>query len=405
MKIGILGGTFNPMHIGHMEMAIQAKKHLSLDEVWIMPCGTPPHKEGDIVLSRIHRFKICELFCEGEEGIVVSYEEYNRLTPNYSYQTLAYLRENHPHDEFVFLIGQDSLLYFDSWKSPQKIVKYATIGVFMRNSHKGGTTDYNQKICLEKIASLKEMIGGDYILIPYEPTDISSTQIRAYIADHPDPEAVREYILKYTKIKACDYIMSHDLYKTPVKYDYNAIEKELKKQLKPSRYTHTLGVCYTACALAMRWGVSVDKCRIAGLLHDCAKYMSKEELFDYASAHDITLSEAEKIAPQLIHAKVGAFMAKDTYGITDEDVLHAISVHTTGCPDMNLYDEIIFVSDYIEPNREPVPHLEEIRNMAFSDLEMAVRMILKNTIFYLKETNAYIDPTTQETLDYYEKEQ
>ena len=403
MKIGILGGTFNPIHMGHMDMAKKALITLSLDEVWLMPCGTPPHKEGTRVLSRIHRFAMCELMCKDEPQIRVSYMEYPLLTPNYSYQTLETIKKNHPGDTFFFLMGEDSLLYLDAWKEPKRLVSACEIGVFLRPALVSDKNDAIQK-CEEKIRTLKETIGGTYHLIPFVPTKISSTKIREQISGKADIKSILPALKQYLGEDVTHYLIQKDLYKESMHYDYTSIEKDLKRKLKPSRYAHTLGVCYTACSLGMRYGLDVDKCRIAGLLHDCAKYMSKEEMREVLLRHDISVSEAYEKAPQLMHAAVGKILAKETYGITDADVLHAILVHTTGCPQMNAYDEVIFISDYIEPNRTEAPHLNEIRQMAFCDKNLAIRMILKDTMDYLKEKDAYLDPATQETYLYYEKE-
>ncbi|MBP3209817.1 MAG: bis(5'-nucleosyl)-tetraphosphatase (symmetrical) YqeK [Oscillospiraceae bacterium] len=181
------------------------------------------------------------------------------------------------------------------------------------------------------------------------------------------------------------------------------IREKLKKKLKPSRYEHTLGVCYTAVALAMRWGADLEKAELAGLLHDCAKRWSNEEIIYQCEKRDIPLTEGERSAPAVIHAKLGAWMAENKYGVNDPEVLSAIAVHTTGKPGMSLLDKIIYVSDFIEPGRKQLENLDEFRKLAFTDLEEAFFRICENILQYLERTGSVIDPASRDTYEYYLK--
>ena len=181
------------------------------------------------------------------------------------------------------------------------------------------------------------------------------------------------------------------------------IRKKVKKKLEKERYEHTKGVMYTAASLAMANGSDIKQAMFAGLLHDCAKCIPNEEKLALCKKYDIPVSKFELDSPYLLHAKLGAFLAQKEYDITDAEILHAIEVHTTGAPDMSLLDKIIFVADYIEPNREKAPHLTAIRRLAFSNLDACVAQILKDTLDYLKKRGGSIDPQTQETFDFYRK--
>lgn len=187
--------------------------------------------------------------------------------------------------------------------------------------------------------------------------------------------------------------------------DWNrtGIEARLKKELDKSRFRHTVGVMYTAGCLAMRYGQNMEQAMLAGLLHDCAKCIEDEEKLKLCKKNQLQISEVEKENPFLLHAKLGALFAKKTYGVTDEEILHAIEVHTTGAPAMNMLDKIIFVSDYIEPNRDKAPNLMEIREVAFEDIERALLMILKDTLSFLGTKKGALDPRTKETYEYYNK--
>ena len=179
--------------------------------------------------------------------------------------------------------------------------------------------------------------------------------------------------------------------------EFCKIQKKLKKELDKDRFEHTLGVMYTAACLAMRYGCDMEQARMAGLLHDCAKCIPDDEKKKLCEKYHIELSDAEKKNSFLIHAKLGAVLAKKEYDINDEEILHAISVHTTGAPRMNLLDKIIFVADYIEPNRNKAKNLGKIRALAFENLDVCMLSILEDTLLYLKDGRREIDPMTKET--------
>ncbi len=179
------------------------------------------------------------------------------------------------------------------------------------------------------------------------------------------------------------------------------IRKSMEKSLDSKRYEHTLGVEYTAAALAMRYGASIKDAQLAGLLHDCAKCLSDDKRLSICEKHNISISEYERRNPSLLHAKVGSFLAMEEYEVTDSDIIHAILNHTTGRPGMSLLEKIIFVADYIEPGRDKAANLDEIRQMAFVSLDAALLRILQDTLLYLESTGEEIDPMTRRTYDYY----
>lgn len=180
------------------------------------------------------------------------------------------------------------------------------------------------------------------------------------------------------------------------------IRKKLKKELDKERYEHTKGVMYTAGCLAMSYGLSVEQAMLAGLLHDCAKCMSNSDKIKLCEKNKIEISEIERENPTLLHAKAGAILAKTKYDVKDQEVLHAICVHTTGEPDMSLLDKIIYVADYIEPKRDRAPRLAEIRQLAFSDLNACIAEILYDTLHFLEGKKGSIDPATQCTYEFYQ---
>ena len=183
------------------------------------------------------------------------------------------------------------------------------------------------------------------------------------------------------------------------------IQEKLKKVQNERRYEHTLGVAYTATCLAYRYGEDPEKARLAGLLHDCAKHLSGEKALEMCAKYDLPVNNIEKNNPFLLHGKVGALIAQKKFNVDDEDILNAITYHTTGRPGMSLLEKIIYVSDYIEPNRDFASNLDTVRNLAFENLDMALMKILEDILKHLLDKNLPTDPMTQKTFDYYIKEQ
>lgn len=190
--------------------------------------------------------------------------------------------------------------------------------------------------------------------------------------------------------------MNEDLYQ---------LEKKLGDLLPKKRYFHSLGVMTTAFSMALVFGADSEKATIAGLLHDCAKYMTGEEMLKECIANGVPVKQVEMLKPDLLHAKLGAYYAKTVYNIEDEEILSAITWHTTGKPDMTVLEKIIFVSDYLEPNRSSsgIPNLNDVRKLSFRNLDEAVLQILGDTIAYLTETGKLIDETTADTYDFYKR--
>lgn len=179
------------------------------------------------------------------------------------------------------------------------------------------------------------------------------------------------------------------------------VRKQLESRLDPMRYEHSVSVSYICVALAMRYGYDIYKAELAGLLHDCAKRFSDPVLIKKCQKHGILLTEDELRAPAVIHARYGAWMAEHKYGIQDQEILSAISCHTTGKPEMGLLDKILYVADYIEPRRDKADNLTAMRALAFRDLDQAVYELLLSTLDYLGKKGCYIDAATQRAYEYY----
>ena len=183
--------------------------------------------------------------------------------------------------------------------------------------------------------------------------------------------------------------------------DLEKYQKKLQRYMDKSRYQHTLGVMYTAASLAMAYQYDIDKAMFAGLLHDCAKNVPHDKKLELCKKYQVEVTDIERENPFLLHAKVGAIIARKKYHVKDEEILHAIAVHTTGAPNMNTLDMILFIADYIEPGRDKAKNLGQVRKMAYQNLEHTVEKILSDTLNYLNGKSGRIDPTTELTYQYY----
>lgn len=183
------------------------------------------------------------------------------------------------------------------------------------------------------------------------------------------------------------------------------IKADLKEKLPKKRYEHTLGVAYTAASLAMCYGEDMLKAELAGILHDVAKAKKSFELKDDMKGYIDPYTDGAYVAliadkaPQILHAVYAPYLAKKDYKIEDKDILSAIRWHTTGKKDMTMLEKIVFVADYIEPNRKKLPDLDRIRTLSFHDISEAVKVIAKSTIEYLGSQGMYIDKFTYELSD------
>lgn len=184
--------------------------------------------------------------------------------------------------------------------------------------------------------------------------------------------------------------------------NWNKIEEQLKEELDEYRFRHTLGVSYTAAALAMAYGSDVQKARLAGLLHDCAKAIPNSIRIPMCEENGISVTDIERENTSLLHSKLGVLVARRDYGVEDEDILGSIRWHTTGKPEMSLLEQIVYIADYIEPNRDYNMEIKsEIRKKAFTDPDLGCDAIMSEIVDYIKKSSKPMDEMTIKAYNYY----
>lgn len=392
-KIGILGGTFDPIHNGHIMIATEALKEYGLTKIILIPTGISYMKKG--VTDSFLRYEMVRLAAE-KNNFEISDVEIKREGNTYTCDTIAYFKEKYPESELYFIIGTDSLFSIEKWRNVNYIFENCTILCATRPGEYNEASVESAEIA--KANDLTQTLNAKIKFIHCTPMDISSTEIRCYRQNNPSDD-LRGLELPDNVAK---YILRQDLYNDKTE----EIHRLLKEDLKPKRLQHTFGVVDTAVLLAQQWGCSVENARLAALLHDCAKYLSKEEKCSLCAKYNVSINESELLNPELLHAKAGALLAYEKYKVRNPEVLSAIFYHTTGKPDMSLLEQIIFVADYIEPGRTHSDKLSIYRQKVFDDLNYVTAKILKDTVKYLKkqaDKNMIIDPLTQKTYEFYKK--
>ena len=384
-RIGIFGGTFNPVHIGHIQAAKQALTALHLDRVLLIPDHIAPHKElptgSPTPQQRLDMLRIAVQDCPGLE---ISDIELRREGVSYTYLTIQELKQLYPHDQLVLLMGTDMFTSFDSWRNPEEILKNASLGVFCRGDKKEKQAIAAKKERMEAMGAQVELAHNDVIAI-------SSTQMRRLLAFRCAgsflPEGVLEYIREYR------------LYNTRAQWKnlpMEALEPIVLSLLNPNRVAHVLGCRDTAVALAKRWGADETNAARAGILHDITKAIDGPLQLTLCEAYGKILDDFSRKYPKTLHALTGSLVAERIFG-ENKAVVDAIAYHTTGKADMNLLEMIIYVADYMEPNRD-FPGVETLRQLAFSDIQAALRLGLEMTMEHLKEQGSEVSPASREAL-------
>ena len=389
-RIGIMGGTFNPIHTGYIRMALAAKEQAGLDRVLVVPTGNPPHKQEGLA-DKLDRLAMVELAIAGEECMAVSREEIDREGVIYTVDTLHRLRERFPGCRWLYLIGADTLGQLDTWRNIEEVIRLCAFLVMMRPGEAEGS--------VLRWAEHWRARGADIRFLEMDGPDISSTQVRALAA-------AGEPLCGLTALPVEGYIREHGLYGAR-QGDGNPMKREkmiyrLKKTLDEQRFAHTLGVEKTARSMAAMFGADEEKAGLAGLLHDCAKCLPLAQMVK--AAREVPLDPVMKESKALMHSVAGMCLAQTVYGVTDPEVLGAIRWHTTGRAGMTKLEKIIYLADMVEPTRKPYPGLEDLREACLTDLDEAMRTALRMSLAHVKEQGKTLHPDTMAALAYYEAE-
>ncbi len=391
MKIGIYGGTFNPPHLGHITAARAAFEMLKLDKLLIVPDGQPPHKdlppdspapEQRLALTRLAAEEM------GDRAEVLDLE-LRREGRSYTSDTLTRLHALYPEDELWLLMGADMFLTLHRWHEPETILSLAGIAAFGRTEADTEELFAAQRDYLYKSFPQARLFT---LTIP-GVVDISSTALRERLAAGGGANFLAPAVYGLILRKGL-YGTAADLKHLPL----SQLRPAALSYLKRRRIPHVLGTEQEAIRLAARYGADVEKARRAALLHDCTKKLDMEEQLSLCRQYGIQLDELEQRALKLLHARTGAEIARDVFGV-DEEIYSAIRWHTTGHANMTLLEKIIYLADYIEPSRD-FPGVDRLRKVCYEDLDRGLLTGLEMTIEEMQGMGNPVHHATLEARDF-----
>ena len=384
-RIGIYGGTFNPPHLGHIQAAKAAVQALDLTRLLLIPDNIAPHKElppGSPAPEQ--RLEMLRLATQDAPELEVSDLELRREGVSYTFETVLALSEQYPEAQLFLLMGTDMFVSFDTWKNTDIILSRAALGVLCRGD-KG-----EQEAIAEKAAQLSA--GGARVELVNNPVlAISSTQLRRLIAfDCAEP---------FLPKPVAEYIRQHGLYDSGANWKslpMEQLEPIVVRLLNPNRVRHVLGCRDTAVELARRWGADETDAARAGMLHDITKALDGPLQLTVCQEYGKILDAFSRKYPKTLHALTGSLVAERIFG-ENPQVVEAIRNHTTGRAEMGLLETIIYVADYMEPNRD-FPGVEKLRELAFTDIYAALKLGLRMTLDHLARQGSEVSPETQQTI-------
>lgn len=395
MKIGVLGGTFSPIHNGHIRLAGTFAGQLGLDRVLFVPTAVPPHKEVPDLPSGEHRCRMVELALQGHPGFELCRLEQQRPAPSYTVDTLAQLHELYPGSSFYFLTGSDMFCTVLDWHRGEELVRLATICTMERGE--------DTPAQLEQQAARIAALGGETSIIHAPAFAVSSTGIRRQLA-----AGCRDAARLGVSPAVLDYIWQNGLYGTdPEDYpwplgQYIALAREREK---PERFVHSMNVAEKARELARQYGASEQLCYIAGVLHDSCKNIPHQQQFSLLKRLHEPLKSAIindnlfSQVPAIWHGPAAAAYIEEELGVYNRDIVTGVAYHTTGRAGMSLFEKIIYVADLTSAERE-YPDAIRLRELAGRDLDAAIR---ESLLFTKQKMQKTATPLTQDTIQVMEE--
>lgn len=370
MKVGIFGGSFNPVHLDHVKIANALIEELSLDKLYIVPTYIAPHKQNAEVISGEVRFNMLNLAFETNDKVVVSNYELMKKGISYSYETVEHFKHTLNPEVLYFIVGSDMLDNFPTWKYPERILELSSlVAVERRNG------EFNDSLSIKKI---DELFKKPVVTVKVFGETISSTKVRVYSKlnlplDDLVPEKVKDYIEKNALYKG------DKLYESIISY------------LPIKRRVHTAGVILMATSLAKRLGADVKKAEISALLHDIAKYERVSDYPDFSLPSDTP--------EDIIHQYLGEHIIKSRLGVLDEEILNAVKYHTTGRENMTLLEKIVYVADLLEPSRKFLG-VDDLREEIKKDFDKGFVICLEEIVEFLLKSGKEVYPLTLRALKY-----
>ena len=370
MKIAIYGGSFNPVHVEHINLVKMAIDHFSLDKLIVVPSFMPPHRLNDQREDFSHRYNMLKLCFEGVEKVEVSNFEQLSGGVSYTFLTIERFKKQYPFDQLYFLVGTDMLFDFPSWYNPKGILENCQLIVTPREGD-------NLELAVKNFQSI---FAVNPLISPHIGKNVSSTKLRTYLKLGLKTNLTIEPVLNYIK--------ENNLYLGGEYYEF------VKGKLPEKRLIHTANVIVKGISLAKQIGEDKQMVELACLLHDVAKYEKVDDYCDFTPPINVPDS--------VIHQFLGAHICKTVLKIPYDNVINAVCYHTTGRKNMSNLEKIVFIADLIEENRN-FSGVDEIRKRIDENFETGFAFAVKELYKFLKNQNNKVYYLTKECAEFYNK--
>lgn len=381
-KIALFGGSFDPIHPGHIRLARRLADALELERVILMPTFVPPHKIRERMAPAADRLAMCRLAAAADSRLTVSDWEIRRGGASFTADTLAALQETYPDARLYLITGADMFCTLHTWYHFADIARMAVLCTVPRPG-------ISRQALAAYAARLRREGAECYVDAGAEMGD-SSTEIRRRIAAGESLTGLLDPAVE-------DYIRQHHLYREETSMENTTRDEQfrmiIRSRLSDYRYHHSLCVADEARRLAQRYGADPAKAYTAGLLHDIMKDTDGKIQLQILKDFAILLTDVERAVPQLWHAVSGAAFVEHILELTDAEILTAIRYHTTGRAGMSLLERVLFVADFTSADRE-YPDVAEMRRRAEESLESAMLYGISYTVRELLERGNPIHPDT-----------
>ncbi len=399
-KLGILGGTFDPIHLGHLAAAEGVRRACGLDAVLFVPAGSPVYKRDTVVAPAADRLEMCRLAIEDNPSFDVSNLEIARGGDTYTVDTLRTLRERYPDNVALYLIvGTDAAESLWKWREASEVARLARTVVAARPGYELSATDR---------ANLVAKGFADPLIVTCPTLDVSSSELRTMAGSGVLPrylvaDSVRRYIAVnglYREAPAPTAAIDEG---DPLSDAFfEARRRELADRVKPRRFRHCEGVSQTAVELAHIYGADERKARLAGILHDWDKGYDDEGIRARARDLDLLIDPyVYENMPGVMHGPTAAAGLARAFPTIPADVISSIERHTSGAEDMSDLDMIVYVADAIEPSRD-FPTVDDLRKLVGKvSLEELFFAVFRGTFMGLLDGRRLVHPGTEKVWNYY----
>ena len=379
--IGVFGGSFNPIHNGHLLAIDVFKRELNLDTLLLIPAGTPPHKPlAPNSPDAQTRLQLTKLAVQDLCGVEVSDIEVCRDGKSFTYDTLCELRRQFPEDRLILLMGTDMFLSFTEWHRFEEIFSLAELAVMPRAMQKRNDVEQIQSLA----ARFSENYHAVIHILSTEYIELSSTLVRRMLFFECAEDYVPANVLsEIRKLGLYQHGNCHEL-------SLEKLTTTVCPLYEPRRFCHAVGCCEAAVRLAEKYKDDPTLAARAAILHDITKALGKADQIRLCHKFGVPLNEG--CVRDVLHGYTAVEIAKRFFGECDA-VCSAIRWHTTGRANMTKLEKIIYLADYIEPTRD-FDGVAGLRELAEQDLDAAVLRGLEMTICDLKERGKEIDPNS-----------